>query len=214
MCQPLPTSQIRATTRALSVSVDMPDEHVLGGRTSSELLPHGVFGMLIFVVTEIMLFAGLISAFVVGKAATPIWPPPGQPRLPVEATAFNSAALILSGVFMLLAYWAFHRGDREKTRYAVWLSFLLGAVFVVLQGREWIALLSQGLTLNSSNLGGFFYLIVGIHGLHAFAALCLLGFVAFRLHRGRLTPGLMGAVEIFWLFVVGIWPILYTVVYL
>ena len=177
-------------------------------------LPHGLFGMLVFVLTEMMFFAGLISAFVVVKAAAPIWPPPDQPRLPVEATALSTLALILSGVMILLAHRAFHKGDRTNTRRFVLGTLLLGTIFVIFQGREWVALLSEGLTLVSSSLGSFFYLIVGIHALHAAAALCLLFFAAFRLQRGWLTPGLFGAAEILWLFVVGVWPFLYSVVYL
>ena len=49
----------------------------------------GVFGMLIFMVTEAMFFAGLISAYMVIRAGIEEWPPWGQPRLPVVATAFN-----------------------------------------------------------------------------------------------------------------------------
>ncbi|MGB5702243.1 MAG: cytochrome c oxidase subunit 3, partial [Polyangiales bacterium] len=63
------------------------------------VVPSGVLGMLMFVATEIMFFSGLISAFVIGKSnAIGGWPPPGQPRLPVEETALNTAALLASGV--------------------------------------------------------------------------------------------------------------------
>ena len=51
------------------------------------MISNGLFGMLVFVLTEAMLFAGFISAFTIVKASAPVWPPPDQPRLPVEATA-------------------------------------------------------------------------------------------------------------------------------
>ena len=60
------------------------------------VVPTPVLGMLIFVIAETMMFAGLISAFTIVKAGALGWPPPGQPRLPVEATAFNTAVLLLS----------------------------------------------------------------------------------------------------------------------
>ena len=47
-------------------------------------MPHGLFGMAIFVISEIMFFAGMISAFLIVKAAATSWPPLDQPRLPVE----------------------------------------------------------------------------------------------------------------------------------
>lgn len=178
------------------------------------LIPHGLFGMAIFVIAEIMFFAGMISAFLIIQAASSVWPPPDQPRLPVEETALNSLALLASGFFLFLAHRAFHRGDRSSMRRPMWIALALGCFFVLFQGVEWFALLRQGLTLTSSSLGSFFYLIVGVHALHAVAALILLGVASLRLSRGWLTPGLFGAAEALWFFVVGVWPILYLVVYL
>jgi len=170
--------------------------------------------MLVFVMTEIMLFAGLISAFVIGSAAHPEWPPPGQPRLPIEATAFNTLMLLASGAALIFAHRCFHQGDRARMRRPMQLALGLGAFFVVFQGVEWIRLIAQGLTLTSSALGSYFFLIVGMHAIHAVCALTLLGYANVRLQRGFLTASLFGAAETLWLFVVAVWPILYWVVYL
>ena len=179
-----------------------------------QVVPHGVLGMLLFVLTEIMLFAGMISAFTIAKASAPIWPPPGQPRLPVEATALNSAVLLASGVALIVAHRAFHKGNRAAMLRPMWVALGLGSIFVVVQGYEWVSLLGEGLTMFSSTYGAFFYLIVGVHALHAFGAIGLLAMATTRLQNGWLTPGFFGATEIFWFFVVGVWPIVYGVVYL
>lgn len=186
----------------------------VGDDERTPMMPHGLFGMLIFVVAEIMFFAGMISAFVVIKAGSAVWPPMNQPRLPVEETALNTLALLASGFFLILAHRAFHRGDRESMRRPLWIALALGTFFVLFQGAEWVAMLGQGLTLTSSSLGSFFYMIVGVHALHAVAALVLLAVAATRLRGGWLTPGLFGAAEALWLFVVAVWPVLYFVVYL
>jgi cytochrome c oxidase subunit 3 len=91
---------------------------------------------------------------------------------------------------------------------------LLGAFFVVFQGFEWVALIREGLTLTSSNLGAFFYLIVGMHALHAVAALGVLAYTWLLLQRGWLAQSQLAAAQVFWYFVVGLWPVLYAVVYL
>jgi cytochrome c oxidase subunit 3 len=192
-----------------------------------QVLSNGVLGMTLFVVAEAMLFAGLISAFVIAKANQLSWPPVGQPRLPVDETAFNTVALLLSGVFLFVAARAFSRDIKRArsqvveiesgaagARTPLLISILLGAFFVLFQGGEWIALLSEGLTITSSQHGGFFYLIVGVHGLHAVGALILLSFGYAQLLRGTLTPSLFGAGQVFWYFVVGLWPIIYVLVYL
>ena len=170
--------------------------------------------MMLFILTEVMLFAGLVSAFTIAKSAAPVWPPPGQPRLPIEATAFNSVVLFASAVALLFAHRAFHKGDRESMRRPMWLALGLGSFFVIFQGFEWVTLLSEGLTMTSSTYGAFFYLIVCIHALHAFGAIALLARANHRLQQGWLTPGLFGAAEMFWFFVVGVWPVIYLVVYL
>jgi len=84
---------------------------------------------------------------------------------------------------------------------------------VFFQGVEWVRLIGEGLTLTSSTHGAFFYLIVGVHALHALAALVALGWVLRRLRSGVLPPSVFSATALFWYFVVGVWPIIYLRVY-
>ena len=177
------------------------------------LVPNAVVGMLIFVFTDLMLFAGLLSAFSIVRAGSAVWPPPGHPRLPIQATAFNTGVLVASGVALFLAQRTFFR-DRAAARRPLLLAMLLGAFFIVFQGSEWVRLVAQGLTLTSSTLGSFFYLIVGLHALHALAALAVLVYTWRRLERGWLAQDQLAAAQVFWYFVVGLWPVLYGVVYL
>jgi cytochrome c oxidase subunit 3 len=170
-------------------------------------------GMLIFVIVEVMVFAALISAFSIIRASAIIWPPLGQPRLPLEETAINTAALLASGVLLVVARRRFAHNPL-RARPPLLFAMLLGAFFVVFQGAEWLALIGEGLTLSSSSLGSFFYLIVGLHALHAAAALGLLAYTWRLLGRGWLASSQLAAAEVFWYFVVGLWPVLYLVVYL
>ena len=68
--------------------------------------------------------------------------------------------------------------------------------------------------MSSSALGSFFYLIVGVHGLHAVVALGVLLYLWLRMGRGSVPRPTLAAAEIFWYFVVGVWPVLYWRVYL
>ena len=180
---------------------------------SRVIVPPAILGMLLFLFTEAMLFAALLAAFFVLRVQQPIWPPPGQPRLPVEATLLNTAALLASGVVLFFAGRAFRRNRHAALR-PMALAMALGAFFVVFQGFEWLQLLGEGLTLTSSQHGSFFYLIVGMHAAHAVAALLALGWAWLRLAELRLSPGAFGGVAVFWYFVVGLWPVLYWRVYL
>ena len=197
------------------------DTVTLAGGSRAEPGPHrklvsdAVMGMLLFVFTEVMLFSGLISAHTIVKSrsAGQMWPPFGQPRLPVGETALNTGALLASGAALLFAHYAF-RKERRRALAPMAAAVLLGAFFVAFQGREWLAMLRQGLTLTSSTYGGFFYLIVGTHAVHALAAIAALGWAWWRLRDGKLTAAQFGAVQIFWYFVVLVWPFLYLRVYL
>lgn len=176
---------------------------------------HVLFGMGVFVFTEVMVFAAFLSAFlIVRNAAVPgAWPPPDQPRLPFERTAWNTLALLASGVLVALAHRAFERRGEPAARRPLTAGLVLGALFVILQGAEWTALLRQGLTLSSSQVGSFFYLIIGCHALHAVTALGVLTWCWVGVLRGLVPGPRFGAALLFWSFVVLVWPVLWLVVY-
>jgi heme/copper-type cytochrome/quinol oxidase subunit 3 len=180
-----------------------------------EVVPSSVLGMLVFVGTEVMFFSGLISAFTITRAGSPplAWTLPSGLVLPAAETAFNSAALLLSGVLMFLAHRHWRAKAPEKAARMLLAATGLGALFVLLQGREWWGLLSQGVTMQSSSLGAFFYLIVGTHAVHAIGAIVGLAVAWSRMRRGTLTPGFFFGAQTFWYFVVGIWPVIYIRVY-
>ena len=182
------------------------------------LVASGVIGILLFIATEIMFFAALISAYLIIRSGFPEWPPWGQPRLPVTTTAFNTFVLLLSGAVLFGANKAFSKsGASQVTKRLVGISIGLGAFFVLFQGYEWIRLIQFGLTMTSSTYGGVFYLIIGTHGLHVAIALTVLLYTYYRLNtprNPRITADGFAVAQIFWYFVVGLWPILYVLVYL
>ncbi|NNF13988.1 MAG: hypothetical protein HKN72_12225, partial [Gemmatimonadetes bacterium] len=130
-----------------------------------------------------------------------------------EETALNSLGLLVSGVVLVLAWFAFKR-EKTAARIPLFMAMLLGIAFVGLQGVEWAALLADGLTIQSSTYGAFFYLIVGAHGVHALGALAGLAWAFQRLDQGALTSAQLATVSAFWYFVVLVWPVLYWTVYL
>ncbi len=184
-------------------------------RRVRKLVSNGVMGMVLFIFVEVMVFAGFISAFVIVKSRAPgsVWPPPGQPRLPFQETALNTAALIASGLVLLWAHWAYQRG-RKNIGLSLLLATGLGVGFVALQGVEWAALLRDGLTMTSSTYGSLFYTIIGTHAVHAIVAIFALAWAGVRLRLGKLTPEVLSVVSLFWYFVVLVWPFLYLQVYL
>ena len=174
------------------------------------------FAMLLFIVTEVMFFASLVSAYLIIRSGLEEWPPWGQPRLPVWSTALNTAVLLSSGVAAYLSGRQFRGGSGTAQR-TLGISVALGTFFLVFQGYEWVQMLGFGLTVTSSTYGGLFYLIIGAHGVHVLGALIALAYTWMRMTPGQeqpLTQGGASAVRMLWYFVVGVWPILYVLVYL
>lgn len=178
-------------------------------------ISNSVLGVIAFILTEAMFFIALISAYTITVSGATEWPPAGQPRLPIAATAFNSLMLLASAVTIFIGFKHFAKeGHGRKSERWLLITIGLGAFFVLFQGFEWMNLLREGLTIRSSNYGAFFYLLIGMHALHAVGALIALIGVYMKLRRGALKAQSYQGAQVFWFFVVAVWPVLYVFVYL
>ena len=180
-------------------------------------IANGVLAMAIFLASETMLFAGLITALLVLRAGAASWPPPGQPRLPVAVTALNTVVLLLSGYTMHRATGG--SGPISERGSIRWLAVTtgLGATFLLVQGAEWVRLVRHGLRVSSGLYGGSFYTLIGFHGAHVVVAVLTLVVLLATLRRGRNPEWRQQRLEVcrlYWLFVVAVWPVLYVLVYL
>ncbi len=188
-----------------------------------------VIGVSLFIVAEIMLFCGLIAAYLVLRGQAGSWPPAGQPRLPILMTAFDTAFLLGSGLTMWTVAPAMRAGDLARMRKLLLCTLGLGAAFLVVQGFEWLSMIHYGMTTGASLYGSTFYAIIGCHGLHVIGGLAAVAVMTRRVigeQRRRSAKGprevttfvesqqgpLFGA-RLFWLFVVVVWVPLYLMVY-
>lgn len=173
-------------------------------------------GLLIFIATEIMFFAGLLSAYWVLRAQVIPWPPLDQPRLPVTVTGINTAILLASAVAI---YQARFRKTLSTESVLRWLlvAATSGLTFLVIQGYEWLELVRFGLTAAANIYGGFFYIVVGAHAAHVIIGLAVLMLVLWRTFRGAYTQNNhtgLGLCRMYWIFVVLLWPVIYVALYL
>jgi cytochrome c oxidase subunit 3 len=181
-----------------------------------KLVSNSIIGIVLFIITEIMFFSGMISAYLVNRAGATQWPPANQPRLPVEITAVSTAILLLSAIFFIVLITTYSN-KRDQAKIWLGLSMIGGLTFLGIQGYEWIKLIGFGLTTTSSVYGAFFYSIIGMHGLHVLVGIILLIYLWFGIGKKANTEeakNKITTVGIFWFFVVAIWPVLYYMVYL
>jgi cytochrome c oxidase subunit 3 len=147
--------------------------------------------------------AGIVEPFqIVGP-----WPLP----------TINTALLLTSGVTLTIAHHALLADNRSKTITFMWITVLLGAIFLGVQAYEYRhAYVDLNLKLNSGIFGSTFFMLTGFHGFHVFVGMLMLLFITLRLHKGHFNSkrhfGFEGAAW-YWHFVDVVWLGLYFVVY-
>jgi cytochrome c oxidase subunit 3 len=146
---------------------------------------------------------GIIEPF---QTMTPFWLP-----------TINTALLLTSGVTLTVAHHALRDGNRGKTIQFMWLTVLLGVVFLFVQGYEYAhAYSDMNLKLSSGVYGSTFYMLTGFHGFHVFLGMLMLLVITLRLQKGHFTAdkhfGFEGAAW-YWHFVDVVWLGLYILVY-
>jgi cytochrome c oxidase subunit 3 len=187
-------------------------------------------GTIIWLSSELMFFAALFAMYFtirsVDKGLNQPWP---QAHLDLTLASINTTVLLLSSVTCQLGVFAVERGQIRRTgsvfNMARWglrewyvLSFLMGLYFVLGQGYEYLALIRDGVTLQSSNYGSVFFLTTGFHGLHVtgglFAFIFLLGrtYAAKRFTHEQQVSAIV--VSYYWHFVDVVWIGLFTTIYL
>lgn len=181
-------------------------------------IPNYRLAMLIFLVAETMLFTGLMGGYLVLRYSVPMWPPEGQPLLPLAAGAVNLALLAASSIGIQGALRSVRPAASRGVLRGLALCVASGAGFLLVLGMEWSRLRAAGLSLRSGGTyGALFYALTGCHALHVLAVwiwtVCLLVLAM----RGRLLPERSGTVEMagmFWHFVAVAWVFLFVVLYL
>ena len=136
---------------------------------------------------------------------------------PWPLPTINTALLLSSGVTLTIAHHALLAGHRAKTIAFMWITVVLGTVFLGVQAYEYSHAYSDlNLKLSSGVYGSTFFMLTGFHGFHVLVGMLMLLFITIRLMKGHFTPqrhfGFEGAAW-YWHFVDVVWLGLYIVVY-
>jgi cytochrome c oxidase subunit 3 len=136
---------------------------------------------------------------------------------PFWLPTINTALLLSSGVTITIAHHALIANRRAKTVFWMWITVILGATFLGVQGYEYYhAYTDLNLKLSSGIFGSTFFMLTGFHGFHVFVGMLMLTFITLRLMSGHFTPerhfGFEGAAW-YWHFVDVVWLGLYFLVY-
>ena len=180
---------------------------------SSRVEPQ-LLGMLLFIISEVMVFGAFFTAyFFIRIAQGNPWPAHGT-ELPVAVAGVNTAILVSSSFTLHWAEKAIKAGNHFGLKAGMLTTFLLGCTFLFIQINEYANI---GFAPQDAAQQTIFYSLTGLHGAHVFIGLLLLLFVTIRSFRGHYSPEEHRGVEvpgIYWHFVDVMWLVVYTTVYI
>ena len=183
----------------------------------SSRIDRQTLGILLFIVSEVMLFGSFFAAyfFIRVVANTGSWPPEGI-QLPVGVAAVNTFILVSSSFTVHWALESIRRGNRRGMIAGLGATWLLGFTFLFIQFNEYLHI---GFSARDNAFGSIFYGLTGLHGAHVTVGLILLAMANIRAWRGHFTPEPKAhlGVEvpgIYWHFVDVMWIIVFTTVYI
>jgi cytochrome c oxidase subunit 3 len=197
-----------------SVALGHEEHHGPPAANKSSRVDAQLLGMLLFIISEVMLFGAFFTAyFFLRVVAKDDWPHAGT-ELPVLIAGVNTAILMSSSLTM---HWALH-GAQSENRFAMraglLTTFLLGLTFLSVQINEYVHI---GFAPQDHAQGTIFYGLTGLHGAHVFVGLTLLLFATIRAFRGHFSAKEHRGVEvpgIYWHFVDVMWIVVYSTVYI
>jgi cytochrome c oxidase subunit III len=172
-------------------------------------------GMLLFIISEVMLFGAFFTAyFFIRVVADSGWFPIDGKELPKVIAGVNTAVLVSSSFTMHWALEGARRGNRRAMQVGLLTTALLGLSFLAVQINEYVHI---GFAPADNAQATIFYGLTGLHGAHVFIGLTLLTMATTRAFRGHFTPKEHRGVEvpgIYWHFVDVMWIVVYSTVYL
>ncbi|GAB3502374.1 cytochrome c oxidase subunit 3 [Amycolatopsis cihanbeyliensis] len=180
-------------------------------------------GTIVWLSSELMFFAGLFAMFFTVKAQndTGHWPPilesTGEPiHLNIPYAIPFTIILVASSFTCQLGVFAAEKGDVYGLRRWYLITLVMGTIFVLGQGYEYINLVAEGVTIPSGAFGTVFYLATGFHGLHVVGGLVAFVYLLMRTRMSKFTPAQATSaivVSYYWHFVDIVWIGLFAVIY-
>ncbi|MEN9507548.1 MAG: cytochrome c oxidase subunit [Gemmatimonadota bacterium] len=210
-----------------------------GGHYTSLGLDNKKIAIWTFIGSECMLFASLISTYLIYKGRSPEGPFPHtewtnpatgetfKAILNIPVTSASTFVLLMSSLAMVLALSAVQNkhlpkrttGDRilGSSKLWLWTTALLGLGFLMFQAYEFTSFIHEGLSIRTNLFGSSFFTLTGFHGAHVTAGVIwLFTLLAIDYKRG-LGPQdalLVDIAALYWHFVDVVWIVIFTLVYL
>jgi Heme/copper-type cytochrome/quinol oxidase, subunit 3 len=165
------------------------------------------FALWLFMVTVVMIFAALTSAYIV-RQAEGNWLDYDLPQV----FWFTSGVVVLSSLFLHWAYISAKKDNLSQLRIGMSMAVLLGIVFLVGQWYSWVALVDRQVFFVGNPSGSFLYVFTGLHAVHLISGVIFLIIILISSFRYKVHSQAMNTMEMatsYWHFLGGLWIYLF-----
>ena len=186
-------------------------------------------GMWIFLVTEILFFGGLFTAYMIYRMQYPQAFAEASAHLDIVLGGVNTAVLIGSSLTMAMAVWAAQQGRRLPQVGYLLATIGLGLVFLGIKAVEYSHKFHDGLVpgpnfrfdgldaIHAQLFYSLYFVMTGLHALHMVVGIGIMAVLTWMAWQGRFTKGYHTPVEVsglYWHFVDIVWIFLFPLLYL
>ena len=176
-----------------------------------------MLGMWLFLASEVMLFASLLSAYALLRMGALTWPS-GTERLHTGLGAINTVILVASSVVLVAALRAARR-QQPSSRLLLFATAVMGFVFIAIKLSEYGSLFAEGYLPRTDIFSALYFTLTGVHVLHLVGGLGVLLHLAGPGFKDLEARPLVFAqrvqlTSIYWNFVDAVWIVLFVLLYL
>ena len=165
------------------------------------------FALWLFLVTVVMIFAALTSAYIV-RQSEGNWLEYDLPSI----FWYTSGIVVLSSVSLQVAYAAAKKDNLAGLRLGISLAVVLGIAFLVGQWYSWVALVDRNVFFVGNPAGSFLYVFTGLHAVHLISGVIFLIIVLISTYRYKVHSKAMDTLEMattYWHFLAALWLYLF-----
>lgn len=179
-------------------------------------LYNGKLGIWLFLASEVMLFAGLFSSYILLRTGSAQWP---RHVLPVGMATFNTALLITSSMTMVMAWASLKMNNWGRHRLFLAATLVLGLAFLGIKVLEYREHIAAGELPSHDTFFALYWTLTGIHALHIAGGLLVMAYFlgpGARLwaERPEQFTNRIESTGLYWHFVDFIWIFLFPLLYL
>jgi len=175
-------------------------------------VPTGRLGIWWFIASEVVIFGGLITTYILFRWRHPEWGAEASHTV-TAAGAFNTLVLLTSSLTVVLAHKAVSKGQLREAARLLGFTLLGGLIFLCVKTFEYAHEIGEGFVPARSLFWSFYYTMTGLHALHVAGGMVAIACVLVAVRRGRF-PHRVEYVGIYWHFVDVVWIFLFPLLYL